>query len=405
MNVRTGDHMFVKQLNKTIVLNTLRRHSPISRAEIAKITGLNKSTVSALVDELLNEHLAREIGPGASQGGRRPQLLVLNTRAGVVVGAEIGVNYLTVIIQDLLGQPIWQHRAGLRDPHNPETTLGQLADTIRQGLQHVPETPLGLMGIGLGIPGLVDYEHGRLLFAPNLRWEDVDVRAWFQERFEAPVKVDNEANAGALAEHWSGAGAGLQNVVYFSLGIGIGAGIIIQGELYRGHGGLAGELGHTTIDMSGPLCSCGSRGCLEAMASEAALRRYFTAHPAYTAPIPEPEPGPDHPAPFIEGIVQAAKEGNGAAIAALRDVGRYLGIGIANAINTFNPQRVIIGGPLALGGDNLLNPARQVVRERALAAPREQAEITLSAHGPDACAIGAGVLILEDLYRLPAVVL
>lgn len=405
MEIRTGDQSFVKALNKAIVLNVLRRQAPISRADIAKVTGLNKATVSALVDELIADHMVQEIGTGASSGGRRPRLLVLNARAGLVVGTDLGVDYIAVAIQDLLGRPIWQNRIAHNGTDDPEGTLARLEGLIREGLALFPGTPLGLRGIGVGIPGLVDFEKGLLHYAPNLRWRDFSVGEWLAQRFGVPVKVDNEANAGALAEHWSGAGVGVHDLVYFSVGIGIGAGVILHDEIFRGHGGVAGELGHTTIDVTGPLCSCGNRGCLEAMASEAALRGHMLRSVSALHLPADATADLFRQDLSIAEIARTAEEGNAAAIAALSNVGKYLGVGVANAINVFNPQRVVIGGPIALAGRYILNPVRQVVEERALVPPRRQCEIVLSAHGPDACAVGAGALVLQDLFRLPAVVL
>jgi len=398
--MRTGDQALVKELNKSIVLNTLRQHAPISRADIAKITGLNKATVSTLVDELLKEHLVREIGMGASRGGRRPRLLILNDRAAIVVGAEIGVDSLTVVVQDLLGRPIWRKHHRFGTVPEPEPALQHLARLISEGISHFPDVPLGLRGIGVGIPGLVDFDQGVLLYAPNLGWRDVRIREWLEERFAVPVKVDNEANAGAVAEHWSGAAVGIEDVVYFSVGIGVGAGIILRGELMRGVGGMAGEIGHTTIDVTGPACACGNRGCLEVFASEAALRRHFAQSAA--AQAGSDSPNANEPV-SVADIARAADAGNAAAIAALNNVARYLGVGVANAINTFNPQRVVIGGPLALGGAYILNPVRQVIEERALVPPRLQTNIVIAAHGLAGCAIGAGAIVLQDLFRLPTV--
>ncbi|HYF91715.1 MAG TPA: ROK family protein [Symbiobacteriaceae bacterium] len=394
--MRTGDLALVKELNKAIVLNILRSQSPISRAAIAKVSGLNKATVSALVDELAAEQMVLELGPGQSSGGRRPNLLMLNEQAGLVAGADLGVGYLLVVLADLRARVHWRRRVTLDAQAGPEGCLERLAALVEEGLQAVPAAPRGLLGVGVGVPGLVDHSPGRLIFAPNLHWEGVAVADWLTRRLRVPVYVDNEANAGAVGELWAGCATGVRSLIYVSAGIGLGAGIILNREVYRGAGGVAGELGHTTIDVTGPLCSCGNRGCWETYASEVALRSQVNRLLAgQTSILAGTEP-------TIEAVVTAARQGDGTAITALSVIGEYLGVGIANIINTFNPALVVIGSSMAEGGSYILNPARRAVEQRALAHPRAGARILLSTLGVDACAIGAGALVLQEHFRLPS---
>ncbi|HEY8426664.1 MAG TPA: ROK family transcriptional regulator [Limnochordales bacterium] len=385
----TGDQFFVRALNKGIVLNLLRSRGPISRADIAKATGLNKATVSALINELSRQHLVREVGMGESSGGRRPRLLMLHAGAAFAIGADLGVDYSLVVALNLHGQPVWKKRVRRSPGPDPRGQVAQLADLIDEAIAAVSPAPLGLLGIGVGVHGPVEHPSGRLLFAPNLGWADVPVGEWLAERFHVPIVVDNEANAGAVAELWCGAGQDASTLFYLSVGVGLGAGIVIDGELYRGAGGTAGEFGHATIDPAGPACSCGNRGCLEVFVSERALMGYLQrsrSDPVASSP---------------EEVLQAADAGDAVAISALARLGEYLGIGIANVINTFNPELVVIGGPIARAGHHVLNAARRVVEQRALAFPRSKARIVVSALGDEACAIGAGVLILQEFFRLP----
>lgn len=385
----TADQYLVKALNKGIVLNLLRLRGPISRADIAKATGLNKTTVSALVDELARQHLVREVGMGESTGGRRPRLLTLNASAGFAIGADLGVDYFLVVALNLQGQPVWKKRVKRAPGTDPKVDVAKLADLIEEAIAAVSPAPLGLLGIGVGVHGPVEHPGGRLLFAPNLGWTDVPVGEWLAERFSAPIVVDNEANAGALAELWAGAGQDVGSLFYFSVGVGLGAGIVIDGEIYRGVAGTAGEFGHTTVDPAGPPCNCGNRGCLEVFVSERALMTYLQRS------------GPESVSASAEEVFQAADAGDAAAISALARLGEYLGIGIANAINTFNPELVVIGGPIARAGHHVLNAARRVVEQRALAFPRSRARIVVSALGEEACAVGAGVMILQEFFRIP----
>lgn len=401
--MRTGDQSLVKELNKAIVLQIVRNLSPISRAAIAKVSGLNKATVSAMVDALIEGRLVTELGPGESSGGRRPQLLLFNDRAGYVAGVDLGVRTLFVALMDLRAQILWKRRVSLNPAAGPDACLERVAELVEEGLRALPAAPFGLMGVGVGAPGLVDHEAGRLIFAPNLPWGDVPIRTWLHRRLRVPIYVDNEANAGAIGELWAGAAAGVKNLVYLSVGPGLGAGIILNGELFRGADGVAGELGHTTIDASGPVCGCGSRGCWEMYASEAALRqqvlRFIAA--GQMAPSPLARLGPDEISTLA--VVGAAVQGDPVAIAALSAIGESLGLGIANLVNIFNPSLVVIGSAMAEADSYVINPARRVVEQRALAYPRSRARLIRSALGVEACAIGAGALVLQEQFRLPAV--
>lgn len=396
--MRTGDQSFVKELNKAIVLNIIRNQSPISRPAIARVSGLNKATISVLVDELIEGQMVNGLGPGESSGGRRPQLLMFNERAGYVAGVDLGVRSLFVALMDLKTHIQWKRRVAFDPAVGPEACLEAVAELVEEGMRSLSPAPFGLLGVGVGVPGLVDHPAGRLIFAPNLRWEDLPVRNWLQSRVQVPVYVDNEANAGAIGELWAGAAAGVRNLVYLSVGAGLGAGIILNGEIYRGSDGVAGELGHTTIDVSGPACSCGSRGCWEIYASEAALRNYVLRSNGRSVMA-----GLEPDAITISAVIGAAQQGDAVAIAALSAVGEYLGIGIANLVNAFNPSMVVIGSAMAKAGSLVTNPAGRTVEHRALAYPRSRTRIVSSALGEEACAIGAGAMVLQEQFRLPAV--
>lgn len=230
------------------------------------MTGLNKATVSNLVAELCTQELVTEVGPGESSGGRKPLMLHFNTMAGSVIGIELRVKQLTAVLCDLSGGILYESDFSL-DNHDLPYVLEQMKKLISGLIVSAPESPYGIVGIGVGVPGMVD-ENGVVLFAPNLGWEMVDLRAILEAEFSVPVTIDNEANAGAQGELNFGAAREVRHLLYISAGSGIGSGIIIGGELYKGARGYAGETGHMTIEAQGKPCSCGSRGCWELYASE-----------------------------------------------------------------------------------------------------------------------------------------
>jgi glucokinase-like ROK family protein len=362
----------------------------VSRAGLAKLGQINKATVSAVVGDLIHDRLVQEIGWGESRLGRRPLLLDLNARGGFAIGADLGVDYLLVVALDLQGRPVWKKRVIKPARTDPRDDLDHLAVLIEEAVAAGPHAPLSPLGIGVGVHGLVEQPRGQLVFAPNMGWREVPIADLLAPRFNIPVRVENEANAGALAEAWVGVAQDAQHVVYLSVGIGLGAGMVLNGDIYSGATGTAGEFGHTTVDPDGPLCNCGNRGCLEVFVSQRALVADLQPLRADSATL------------VADEILSAAESGDPAAVGALRRVGKYLGIGVANVLNTFNPQLVVIGGPMARGGDHLLGPVRQVVEQRALAHSRRAAPVVLSQLGESACAIGCAVMILQDLFRLPS---
>jgi glucokinase-like ROK family protein len=388
--MKTADQLLVKQINKMIVLNTIYKKRPVSRAEIAKITGLNKSTVSALVDELLMEELVLETGIGESQGGRKPVNLSINQEVGHIIGIDLGVNYILSVMTNFAGEIIWEKRVDCQVPYknSPAQRIAELERLIRETMQQAPPTVRGIIGIGIGVPGIVNYEQGLILSAPNLGWENIGLRGIIEQQFGVPVFIDNEANAGAIGEKWFGAGKRADDLLYVSAGTGVGAGIIINNELYRGAKGLAGEIGHMTVSLDGFPCSCGNTGCWEEYSSEKALFRYLKKYR-------------DIKTLTIFDVVKEALAGDAVAREAFQYVGKYLGIGVANLINAFNPQLVIIGNSLPLVGDILMNELKQEADKRCFAARYFSIPIISSQLNMHACAMGAAALVISRLYASP----
>lgn len=369
----TGDQMLVKKINKSIVLDTIRRHAPLSRARVSELTGLNKATVSNLVADLINDELLEEIGPGESSGGRKPLMLLFRGTSGYAVGLELSVTHLKGVLTDLEGHVITEY-AVILEHHDVSSVLEQLKLAAKQLIEAAPPSPHGVIGIGIGVPGMVD-EAGTVLFAPNLGWEKVALRSMLEEEFELPVTIDNEANAGAHGELNFGAGIGVRHMIYISAGMGIGSGIMVDGELYKGAWGYAGETGHMSIEAEGLPCSCGNRGCWELYASEKAYE-----HPDHQLNLP---------AHTTRELIHYAEQGDEAVQALYDTIGRKLGIGITNIVNSFNPERIIIGGPLSEAGPWIETALKQVVEERTLPYHRRSLQIEWAALGSRSTRVGA----------------
>lgn len=333
---KTWNQHVVKKGNKSIVLDTIKRKSPISRATIAAQTGLNKGTVSSLVSDLIADHLIYESGPGESSGGRRPVMLLFNEAAGYSIGIDIGVNYLLGVLTDLNGN-IYQEKTTTFNNLSYEEIEQNLFEMIDYLDHSAPESPYGIIGIGVGVPGTVD-KSGNILLAPNLGWKNINLKAVLESKYNIPTVIENEANAGAYGEKKFGAGKQSTNIVYISAGIGIGVGLILNGSLFKGNNGFSGELGHMTIEINGKNCRCGNEGCWELYASEQAL-----INQAERLGIKLPT----NREFALKDLLMLAENGNENAITLFNQIGDYLGVGINNIINIFNPEQVIIGNRIA----------------------------------------------------------
>ncbi|MDI3482017.1 MAG: hypothetical protein PWQ97_1672 [Tepidanaerobacteraceae bacterium] len=400
--MKTADQILVKQINKSIVLNFIRKKGQISRADIAKKTGLNRSTVSALVDELISDGLIVEKGIGTSKGGRKPVILAINKEAGNIIGVDLGVNYILVVLVNLLGEIIRERRVNISAQNSVEKNIEMLLGLIQEVLKNAPVALKGLLGIGIGVPGIVNYEKGLVLMAPNLRWVNVGLKDIVEERFKVPVFIDNEANAGAIGEKWFGLGKKATNFVYVSAGIGVGTGIIINNELYRGSSGLAGEMGHMTIDMNGKACSCENLGCWEEYASEKALFRYLKEQSGSCGGNSKIDLKKIDEMTVFD-VVDTAKAGDPLAVSAFRWVGKHLGVGVANIVNTFNPDLVVIGNTISMAKDIIIEEITKEVQQRSFISRYSKVTIAPSQLNMHACAMGAVSLVMSKVFATPEV--
>lgn len=384
--MKTGDQNLVKKINKSIVLNIIQKKCPLSRVQISELTGLNKATVSTLVNELIDGNLVYEIGPGQSSGGRRPVMLFFNKNAGYSIGVDLGVNYILAVLTDLQGNIVQEKKTPLFS-QSVNDVLPKLKQLIQSLIDETPESPYGIVGIGIGVPGITDSD-GKILFAPNLKWHNVNIKEDLEREFELPVTVDNEANAGSYGEKRYGAGKDVSNLIYVSAGIGIGTGIILDNELYKGVSGVSGEMGHFTIEANGKKCRCGNRGCWELYASENALLEQ-----ARQLSVFENDPKLD-----IDQLIEAANQDNSEVINLFYHIGEYLGIGLTNIVNTFNPELVIIGNRLSQIRDWIKNPINLVLEQRLLTYHREPLKVTFSELGIYSCALGSSSFAISSFF-------
>lgn len=383
---QTWNQHVVKKGNKSIVLEIIKNRSPISRADIANLTNLNKGTVSSLVNELLDEKLIHETGPGESTGGRRPIMLLFNAKAGCSIGIDIGVNYILGILTDLKGEILLEKKISMNHL-DYEEILQQVMNIIYYLKKNIPDSRYGLIGIGIGVPGVV-HKNGTVLIAPNLNWKNIPLKEAVEEKFQVPVIIENEANAGAYGEKIFGAGQKCDNIVYVSAGIGIGVGLIIDGNLYQGSKGFAGEMGHMTVNINGSTCRCGNTGCWELYASEQALIQKARQH------------GLREEETSLEFLIERAKEEDSDAIQIFKEVGEMLGIGITNIINTFNPQQIIIGNRLASAEQWLREPVELKIKENLMWFFQEKLSLEFSHLSSYSTSLGMTAFSIENFLKI-----
>lgn len=401
-NRNSVDHATMRDMNLALILNTIRVHAPLSRADLAAKTGLNKATVSSLVRNLLKAGWLREAGPNntATEVGRPGINLEPSPEAGYFIGAEIGVNFISVIIANFAIEIVSRRYENTDKLLNQEAILERFIYLLSEGRDQIARAGRTLFGIGVGVPGLVDVSTGKLLIAPNLGWLEVELRQLIQNAFEAPTFIANEANLAALGESYFGAGQDISHMLYVSSGVGIGGGIVSNGRLMEGATGFAGEVGHMTVDRNGPTCNCGNRGCWETVAGEEALLKRVQSAMSKNPDswiAEECHGNPDRVT--LPVIVKAADQGDPVALDALKETAEWLGVGIASLMNILNPQRVVFGGPLSMAHEHLLPEIQKTVEERTWAWVQRQANIVTADFGEDAAVIGGVAMVYRELLK------
>jgi glucokinase-like ROK family protein len=402
---RTGDQALVRQMNLSVIMHHLRENGAVSRAALAEMSGLNKTTVSSLVQELIDQRFIEEFGLNSAGAGRPAILLRLNPSAGTIVAAEVDVDVLSVIRTNFAAEITWRHREAIGSEMGQQAILDRLLALLSEATPSAGSADGALLGIAVGVPGLVDQETGMVHFAPNLGWVEVPLRSLLWERFGCPVYVDNESNLAALGEHYFGVAQGYENVLFLSLGVGLGGGIIQDGKLNRGASGFSGEFGHMTIDPEGLPCNCGNHGCWETLVSTAAVFRNLRQARLLEASRSRGDESPSYE-PVDElltlpAVLAAARGGDPAAVQALREVGRHLGIGVASLVNALNPDLVVLGGRLSAAGEFLLPVAAAELQGRALRWNAEATQVVLARHGADACVMGGVAAVTQAVLAEP----
>jgi glucokinase-like ROK family protein len=374
-----------------------------SRLDLARQAGLSPASITAIVQRLMMKGLVVESEPTRSHLGRRPVPLEIRKDAAHLVGVDLGSFYLRIVITDINGNILDKFRTRTEMRQGRQRVLERTFQSIHQVIEHSTVSPTAIKGIGIAHSGVIDSDAGLVLSYPRpgqmAEWKNVPLREIFHKEFQIPCLLEDTVRTATIAEKCFGLGRDLNDFLYIDVGMGIGAGIFLDGKLYRGAGGRAGEFGHITVDENGPLCSCGNNGCLETVASCAAIiQAVRTAiEQGIDSKIRDLAAG-DLDKISIELIAQAAMENDSLAFRVLQKAASYIAIGLADLVNLLNPRVMIFGGALFRSVPKLLeDPLRRIIKQRSLEKSANEVQLKVSPLGSEAGALGASRLIAERL--------
>lgn len=385
--MQRGTFQLMKSVNKSIILNKIRTSEPISRAQIAKDTSLTPPTVSSIVKELMEQELVRESILGHSSGGRKPTMLHINTDTHYVIGIDAGPETVEGVLTDLTGKILHRTSSLLKNPLTNEQFVAILKETIYTIFDLSKIDQEKIIGVGIAMHGVVDINTGTSLVAPILNLSNIPIKAELEEEFNLTIKVENDARAMALGESWFGGHSDVDSMVAVNIGRGVGAGIVIDGKLYHGAHGIAGEIGHMTIDINGESCSCGNRGCLQTFVSGSAIADRATKHIQ--------EDGSD-----ITGkeVFELAQRGHQTSIELLHETGIIIGVGLINLIHLVNPSKIVLGGGVMKSEKFILPAILETIERRAMTPEAKQTKVIVTKLGDEATLLGAVSLLLVELF-------
>jgi len=399
-----GDSVFVanrdlmRAINRFTILHAIRNAGSISRVDISRSTGISQPTVTSITAELLHEGMVLERSSNKTGGGRRPVPLSLNPQGAFTVGVHLSVNQVSVVLMDLQASIINTYSESLDTTDlSVEKVVDTLVQAVHTCLWDSDFSKSQISGIGIAIPGLTNSRKGHIHYIPNYDWEDIKLAEIIGERTGVPVYVENSANTLVVFEQWFGVGRGADNFLLITTEHGIGMGMVVDGKIYRGSRGVAGEFGHIVVDRDGPFCRCGEKGCLEAICGNNAILRDAEAALKKGSWIRNQE-GPLK----IEEVLEKAKEGNEELVAIYRNVGEKLGIGLSNLHKLLDPEKMIISGKGVLAGELLFEPMKTTLHKDISFQADAPTRLYIQKWQPTNYARGAGALVLQEVYNSPA---
>jgi len=384
-----GNRQLIRAINRSIILNAIKANEAIARADLARLTGLSAPTVTGITAELIEAGLVFEKETGDSSGGRRPIRLAINPRGGFVIGIKVMEQHAIGTLADLEASVLCKEIVHFEstEPGHIATALVVLVKALSTSMV-IPSDKL--LGVGVGLAGIVDNEKGVLRQSPFFGWHDVPFHDLLRQKLSVPVYIDNDVNTFTLAEKWFGCGEGIDNFLCITVGRGVGMGIVANGQFYRGKSGGAGEFGHIVVDPEGIPCHCGKRGCLETIVGETGLLC------AARQLVPEFADLAD-----VDQLVALAEGGHPSAQKVLSGAGQTLGQEVANLVNIFNPELILISGEGVRYGIWFFEAVQGAIARHAMSGLQQDVTIRIEPWGDDVWARGAASLVLRELFEHP----
>ncbi len=395
-NFRLATRSTPREVNRQIVLNLIREHQPISRADLARRMKVPRAALTTIVRELLESGAVYDSGAATAVRGRRPRLLAIRTSGRFVIAADVRQGNTSLVLADFGGQIV--ARKSIRTPDSPAKLLDEMVTQVSRTLrEHRASDGETVQGVGIVVPGMVDRHSGRVLYAPRLGWRDVDLQEPLSARLGLPVSIESAPIACALARLWAmkGDSRAVNNFAYVSVSDGVGVAVVVRGEVLRGEDHTAGEIGHVSLDPNGPQCACGKRGCWEAFCCNAAtVARYAGALGTRSAA---------RGATTVEEIVRRALRGEAAAVKAITQTGQQIGRGLAAVVSAFNPKRIYVGGEITAAWDMIERPMRIELEHGTLTEAARNTPIHPDANPAEYRLLGAVALVSSPAFEMPRI--
>ena len=394
------NHNDMRIRNLALILNHMHQNGPISRSELATQLGINKASISTTVRELINRGIVIELGQksGNQEVGHPSIDIMINPDAGRIVGINIESNGVRAVVSDVAPNILWRKEITMKDGYQLDDLFSTTKEIVNEACSVARGYGLPVLGLGLGIPGMVDIENNRLLAAFELNWKDYDLNALMEDNQDIPFYVGNEAHMSAMGESYFGASKKSDTTLYLHWGIEISGGIIINEDIIPGSLGLAGEVGHFLINPEGDICSCGNKGCWNTYVNFASICKRIEKLENERGDCNR-NTGKKHFT--FSKLIKRTYAGDEIVLKALNETTEWLGIGIANYINILNPESVIIGGPLSVLYPQLIPVLQKVVEQRALPWQQEACQIKQSIYQDDSCLIGAIATVIWNILNNP----
>ena len=384
-NIVPGSFQLMKKINTGLVFDTIRLKGPISRAEISKIIKVTPATVTNITAELIRKNIIIESELGKSSGGRKPILLKINAEDHFLIGVQLGSYEIKAALIDIEAKIIDTKNEKIFESETTKDISDKIINTIKSIISRNKIAKQKIVGIGVGAHGIVSFKCGEILYSPELGWNNFKLRELLEREFDVPVYIDMDVRTIALSESWYGNGKEVSSFICVNIDFGVEIAVTVNKQQIRGTSDFFGEFGHTKILAGGPKCSCGRYGCLETLSSESAVVKYAVKN-GYAGDTD------------ILSINKASQDGNRVVNNAIKKAGKYLGIGISNLINIFNPGLILVGGSLISINDCYFNSMYNSAKENSIKQLFDSSEIKRTSTGKNAVIIGAGILVMDNLF-------